>query len=127
PSSMGSSARPHIHINKIVPLDAFGVKLISIGFLLYADRALIWRGPLVAQLITQFLNEVEWGELDYLIIDLPPGTGDVQLTLVQKIPLAGAIIVTTPQDVALADAIKGIQMFQEVKTTILGIIENMSF
>ena len=103
--------------NKIVPLEAFGVKLMSIGFLLDADRALIWRGPLVAQLINQFLNEVDWGELDYLIIDLPPGTGDVQLTLVQKIPLAGAIIVTTPQDVALADAIKGIQMFQEVKTT----------
>jgi ATP-binding protein involved in chromosome partitioning len=127
PLMMGTNARPLMHENKIVPLEAFGVKLMSIGFLLDADRALIWRGPLVAQLINQFLNEVAWGDLDYLIIDLPPGTGDVQLTLVQKIPLAGAIIVTTPQDVALADAIKGIQMFQEVKTTILGIIENMSY
>ncbi len=127
PLMMGTNARPLMQENKIVPLEAFGVKLMSIGFLLDADRALIWRGPLVAQLINQFLNEVAWGELDYLIIDLPPGTGDVQLTLVQKIPLAGAIIVTTPQDVALADAIKGIQMFQEVKTTILGIVENMSF
>jgi ATP-binding protein involved in chromosome partitioning len=127
PLMMGTSARPMMRENKIVPLEAFGVRLMSIGFLLDADRALIWRGPLVAQLINQFLNEVDWGELDYLIVDLPPGTGDVQLTLVQKIPLAGAIIVTTPQDVALADAIKGIQMFQEVKTTILGIVENMSY
>lgn len=127
PLMMGTHARPLMRDNKIVPLEAFGVKLMSIGFLLDPDRALIWRGPLVAQLINQFLNEVAWGELDYLVIDLPPGTGDVQLTLVQKIPLAGAIIVTTPQDVALADAVKGIQMFQEVKTTILGIIENMSY
>jgi ATP-binding protein involved in chromosome partitioning len=127
PLMMGTSAKPIMQNNKIVPLEAFGVKIMSIGFLLDADRALIWRGPLVAQLINQFLNEVAWGELDYLVIDLPPGTGDVQLTLVQKIPLSGAVIVTTPQDVALADAIKGIQMFQEVKTPILGIIENMSF
>jgi ATP-binding protein involved in chromosome partitioning len=127
PLMMGTSARPAMQNNKIQPLEAFGVKIMSIGFLLEADRALIWRGPLVAQLINQFLNEVNWGDLDYLIIDLPPGTGDVQLTLVQKIPLSGAVIVTTPQDVALADAIKGIQMFQEVKTPILGIVENMSF
>jgi ATP-binding protein involved in chromosome partitioning len=127
PLMMGTSAKPIMRNNKIVPLEAFGVKIMSIGFLLEADRALIWRGPLVAQLINQFLNEVDWGDLDYLIIDLPPGTGDVQLTLVQKIPLSGAVIVTTPQDVALADAIKGIQMFQEVKTPILGIVENMSF
>jgi ATP-binding protein involved in chromosome partitioning len=127
PLMMGTSARPIMNNNKIVPLEAFGVKIMSIGFLLDANRALIWRGPLVAQLINQFLNEVEWGDLDYLVIDLPPGTGDVQLTLVQKIPLSGAVIVTTPQDVALADAVKGIQMFQEVKTPILGIVENMSF
>lgn len=127
PLMMGTSARPAMQNNKIQPLEAFGVKIMSIGFLLESDRALIWRGPLVAQLINQFLNEVNWGDLDYLVIDLPPGTGDVQLTLVQKIPLSGAVIVTTPQDVALADAIKGIQMFQEVKTPILGIVENMSF
>jgi ATP-binding protein involved in chromosome partitioning len=111
---------------KIVPLEAHGVKVMSIGFLLDSEKALIWRGPLVAQLITQFLNDVVWGELDYLVIDLPPGTGDVQLTLVQKIPISGAVIVTTPQDVALADAVKGLKMFQEVKTTVLGIVENMS-
>lgn len=127
PLMMGTKAKPNMHNNKIVPLEAFGVKLMSIGFLLAEDKALIWRGPLVAQLINQFLNEVEWGQLDYLIIDLPPGTGDVQLTLVQKIPIAGAVICTTPQDVALADAIKGIQMFEEVKAPVLGIIENMSY
>ena len=99
---------------------------MSIGFILDPEKALIWRGPLVAQLITQFLNDVAWGDLDYLIIDLPPGTGDVQLTLVQKIPISGAVIVTTPQEVALADAVKGLKMFQEVKTPVLGIIENMS-
>jgi ATP-binding protein involved in chromosome partitioning len=99
---------------------------MSIGFILDAEKALIWRGPLVAQLINQFLNDVDWGELDYLVMDLPPGTGDVQLTLVQKIPISGAVIVTTPQDVALADARKGLKMFQEVKTPILGIVENMS-
>lgn len=127
PLMMGTSAKPTMHNNKIVPLETFGVKLMSIGFLMDPNKALIWRGPLVAQLINQFLNEVDWGQLDYLIIDLPPGTGDVQLTLVQKIPIAGAVICTTPQDVALADAIKGIQMFEEVKAPILGIVENMSY
>ena len=94
---------------KIVPLEAYGVKVMSIGFLLDPEKALIWRGPLVAQLITQFLNDVLWEDLDYLVIDLPPGTGDVQLTLTQKIPLSGAVIVTTPQEVALADAVKGLE------------------
>jgi ATP-binding protein involved in chromosome partitioning len=92
-----------------------------------ADKALIWRGPLVAQLINQFLGDVNWGELDYLIVDMPPGTGDAHLSLVQGIQLAGAIIATTPQDVAIADAIKGIRMFEEVKAPILGIVENMSY
>jgi ATP-binding protein involved in chromosome partitioning len=100
---------------------------MSVGYILDPEKALIWRGPLVSQLIRQFLSDVQWGELDYLVIDLPPGTGDVQLTLVQTIPLSGAIIVTTPQDVALADAVKGLQMFREVKTPVLGIIENMSY
>jgi ATP-binding protein involved in chromosome partitioning len=127
PLMMGVNAQPQMRENKIVPLEAFGVKVMSIGFLLPSDKALIWRGPLVAQLMNQFLNEVEWGELDYLIVDMPPGTGDVQLTLVQKIQVAGAVIVTTPQDIALADAIKGLKMFEEVKTPILGIIENMSY
>jgi ATP-binding protein involved in chromosome partitioning len=126
PLMMGTSDRPLMRNQRIVPLEAHGVKLMSIGFILDPDKALIWRGPLVAQLIRQFLNDVDWGDLDYLVIDLPPGTGDVQLTLVQSIPISGAVIVTTPQEVALADAVKGLKMFQEVKTPILGIIENMS-
>ncbi len=126
PLMMGVHDRPLMKDNKIIPVEAFGVKLMSIGFILDADKALIWRGPLVAQLITQFLNDVEWGDLDYLIIDLPPGTGDAQLTLVQRVPISGAVIVTTPQDVALIDALKGLKMFEEVKSPILGIIENMS-
>jgi ATP-binding protein involved in chromosome partitioning len=126
PLMMGIGDKPMMRNGKIVPLEAHGVKLMSIGFILDPQKALIWRGPLVAQLINQFLNDVDWGELDYMVIDLPPGTGDVQLTLVQKIPISGAVIVTTPQDVALADAVKGLKMFQEVKTPILGIVENMS-
>jgi ATP-binding protein involved in chromosome partitioning len=126
PLMMGQGAKPLVRGGKIVPLEAHGVKIMSIGFLLDPDKALIWRGPLVAQLITQFLNDVLWEDLDYLVIDLPPGTGDVQLTLTQKIPLSGAVIVTTPQGVALADAVKGLKMFQEVKTPVVGIIENMS-
>ncbi|MEZ4504848.1 MAG: Mrp/NBP35 family ATP-binding protein [Thermomicrobiales bacterium] len=126
PLMMGTHDRPIMKDNRILPIEAHGVKLMSIGFILDPEKALIWRGPLVAQLITQFLNDVEWGDLDYLIIDLPPGTGDAQLTLVQRIPISGAVIVTTPQDVALADALKGLKMFEEVKTPILGIVENMS-
>jgi ATP-binding protein involved in chromosome partitioning len=126
PLMMGQSAKPLVRGNKIVPLEAYGVKVMSIGFLLDPEKALIWRGPLVAQLITQFLNDVLWEDLDYLVIDLPPGTGDVQLTLTQRIPLSGAVIVTTPQEVALADAVKGLKMFKEVKTPVIGIIENMS-
>jgi ATP-binding protein involved in chromosome partitioning len=127
PLMMGVNERPLMRDNKIVPLQAHGVKVMSIGFILDPNKALIWRGPLVAQLINQFLNDVLWEDLDYLVLDLPPGTGDVQLTLVQKIPISGAVIVTTPQEVALADAVKGLKMFQEVKTPILGIVENMSW
>ncbi|MBI5643232.1 MAG: iron-sulfur cluster carrier protein ApbC [Deltaproteobacteria bacterium] len=112
---------------KLVPLEKFGMKLVSVGFMLDEETPLIWRGPLIMQLVKQFLMGVEWGELDYLVIDLPPGTGDVQLTLVQTIPLTGAVIVTTPQDVALIDARRAIKMFHEVKVPVLGIIENMSF
>jgi len=126
PLMMGVNDRPLMRDNKIIPLEAHGVKVMSIGFIMEPNKALIWRGPLVAQLITQFLNDVHWGDLDYLVLDLPPGTGDVQLTLVQKIPISGAVIVTTPQEVALADAVKGLKMFEEVKTPVLGIVENMS-
>ena len=116
PMMMGIQAQPMMRDNKIVPLDVYGVKIMSIGFLIEPSKALIWRGPLVSQLVTQFLKDVDWGELDYLVVDLPPGTGDAQLTLVQQIPLSGAVIVTTPQNVALADAVKGLAMFREVKT-----------
>ncbi|MBI5562890.1 MAG: Mrp/NBP35 family ATP-binding protein [Deltaproteobacteria bacterium] len=112
---------------KLVPLEKYGIKLVSVGFMLDEETPLIWRGPLVMQLIKQFLTGVEYGELDYLVIDLPPGTGDVQLTLVQTIPLTGAVIVTTPQDVALIDARRAIRMFQEVGVPVIGIIENMSY
>lgn len=112
---------------RIIPLEKYGVKLMSIGFLIEEDNPVIWRGPLVTQLIQQFLRNVDWGELDYLVIDLPPGTGDTQLTLVQTIPLSGAVIVTTPQDIALIDASRGLQMFNKVNVPVLGIIENMSY
>jgi ATP-binding protein involved in chromosome partitioning len=111
----------------VQPIERHGVKLMSIGFFLEKDSALVWRGPMVMKAITQLLDEVEWGELDYLIVDLPPGTGDAQLTLSQAIRLAGAVIVTTPQDVALIDAVKGVTMFRKVGVPILGIIENMSY
>ena len=113
--------------DKLIPHEAYGVKLMSVGFMLEEDQAVIWRGPLVMQLVSQFLKGVEWGELDYLIIDLPPGTGDTQLTLVQTIPLTGVVVVTTPQDVALIDARRAITMFGEVDVPVVGIVENMSF
>lgn len=112
---------------RLVPIENYGLKLMSVGFMLDEETPLIWRGPLVMQLIKQFLTGVLWGELDYLVIDLPPGTGDVQLTLVQTIPVTGAVIVTTPQDIALIDARRAIKMFNEVKVPIIGIIENMSY
>lgn len=112
---------------KLLPHEKYGIKLVSIGFMLDEETPLIWRGPLIMQLVKQFLMGVLWGELDYLVIDLPPGTGDVQLTLVQTIPLTGAVIVTTPQDVALIDARRAIKMFNEVKVPIIGIVENMSY
>ena len=112
---------------KIQPIEKFGLKIVSIGYVSQGDTAVIWRGPLVGRMITQFLTEVEWGTLDYLIVDLPPGTGDAQLTLSQAVALTGAVIVTTPQDVALSDAKKGINMFRKVEVPVIGIIENMSY
>jgi len=109
------------------PLERYGVKLMSMGFLVKADQAVIWRGPMVDKYIRQFLMALPWGELDYLIIDLPPGTGDAQLTLTQAAPLSGAVIVTTPQEVSLIDARKGLEMFRQVRVPILGIVENMSY
>jgi ATP-binding protein involved in chromosome partitioning len=110
-----------------LPLDHFGLKLMSIGFLVPPEKAVIWRGPMVDRYLRQFLSGLDWGALDYLVIDLPPGTGDAQLTLTQHAPLTGAVIVTTPQDVSLIDARKGLEMFREVRVPVLGIVENMSY
>ena len=99
---------------------------MSIGFLVDAEQPMVWRGPMVTQALTQLLSETQWGELDYLVVDMPPGTGDIQLTLAQRVPVAGAVIVTTPQDIALADARKGLKMFEKVAVPVLGIVENMS-
>ncbi len=125
---MGVGDRPMVNEEqKILPLEKFGIKLMSMGFLVDSDAPLIWRGPLVMKAVEQFLRDVVWGELDVLVIDLPPGTGDAQLTLVQKTPLTGAVIVTTPQEVALVDARRGLKMFQKVNTKVLGLVENMSY
>ena len=112
--------------NKFLPVDAYGLKVMSIGFLLDADQPGIWRGPIVGSIVKQFLTDVDWGDLDYLCIDLPPGTGDAHLSLTQTAPITGAIIVTTPSELALIDAVKGLQMFRKVDTPVIGIVENMS-
>jgi ATP-binding protein involved in chromosome partitioning len=108
------------------PLEAHGLEAMSIGFLVDAEQPMVWRGPMVTQALTQLLSETHWGPLDYLVVDMPPGTGDIQLTLAQRVPVAGAVIVTTPQDIALADARKGLKMFEKVSVPVLGIVENMS-
>jgi ATP-binding protein involved in chromosome partitioning len=127
PLMMGITGRPKVHNQRLQPMENWGVKVMSIGFLVDPMQAVIWRGPMASGAVKQFMSDVDWGELDYLIFDLPPGTGDIQLTLVQTIPLTGAVIVTTPQDISLADARKGFKMFEKVNVPILGIIENMSY
>lgn len=128
PLMFGLSGRPHMADEKrIQPMEKYGLQLMSMGFFLDDASPVIWRGPMVMGLVRQFLKDVEWHDLDILVIDLPPGTGDAQLTLVQQVPLAGGVIVTTPQDVALMDVQRGIAMFQQVNTPILGVVENMSF
>ncbi len=128
PRLMGASdALQHTENGKVVPPLHHGVKIMSMGFFLPKDEAVIWRGPMLHKMIQEFLGRVEWGDLDYLVIDLPPGTGDIQLSLCQTIPLTGAAIVSTPQDVALEVASKAILMFQKLKVPILGIVENMSY
>jgi ATP-binding protein involved in chromosome partitioning len=112
--------------NAAFPIEKYGLKLMSMGFLVNPNQAVIWRGPMVHRAITQFMTDISWGELDYLVIDLPPGTGDAQLTLTQTAPLSGAVIVTTPQEVSLIDARKGLEMFRQVRVPVLGIVENMS-
>lgn len=127
PTMLGTHSKPQSEDGKTMkPVSAYGLQVMSIGFLIEEDSPMIWRGPIVTQTLTQLLKETDWDELDYLVIDLPPGTGDVQLTLAQQIPVTGAIIVTTPQQVSLIDAKKGLKMFEKVEIPILGVIENMA-
>jgi ATP-binding protein involved in chromosome partitioning len=127
PLMMGINETPMALGDRIQPLEQYGVKLMSMGFLSPGDKPLVWRGPMLHSVIQQFLRGVDWGTLDYLVIDLPPGTGDVQLSLIQSAPVTGAIVVTTPSDVSLEDARKAITMFQQVKVPVLGVVENMSY
>jgi ATP-binding protein involved in chromosome partitioning len=127
PAMLGTHRSPVVENEKLIPIEAHGLKLMSIGFLAGADKAMVWRGPMVSRAIQQMLGDVTWGELDYLVVDLPPGTGDSSLTLAQTIPLSGVVIVSTPQDVALDIAVKALQMFRTLNVTPLGLVENMSF
>ena len=127
PRMMGVNAPPPVENEKIIPLQAHGVKIMSLGFMIERDQPAIWRGPIIMKIITQFLRDVQWGELDYFLVDMPPGTGDAQLSLVQATMVHGAIIVTTPQEVASGDALRGAKMFQRVAVPVLGIVENMSY
>ena len=127
PRMMGVNAPPPVENEKIIPLQAHGVKIMSLGFMIERDQPAIWRGPIIMKIITQFLRDVQWGELDYFLVDMPPGTGDAQLSLVQATMVHGAIIVTTPQEVASGDALRGAKMFQRVAVPVLGVVENMSY
>jgi len=128
PLMLGVNGQPKMaRENRIEPLEAFGLKVISVGFLNPGDKPIIWRGPMLHQIVKQFLGLVEWGRLDYMVVDLPPGTGDVALSLVQTVPLTGAIVVSTPSDVSLQDARKAIEMFRQMKVDLVGVVENMSY
>ena len=128
PRLLDIHGRPQTVDGKILkPMENYGLKVMSMGFLVDEETPMIWRGPMVMSALTQMLREVEWGELDVLVVDMPPGTGDAQLTMAQQVPLAGAVIVSTPQDLALIDARKGLNMFKKVDVPVLGIVENMSY
>src|SRR5918912_1467573 len=128
PIMLGASeAKPEVDVNRLVPIEAYGVKLMSMALLQPGDKPMIVRGPILHVLVKQFLTDVKWGELDYLIVDMPPGTGDVQLSLAQLVPVQGAVLVTTPQDVAVADVRRALRMFETVAIPVLGIVENMSY
>jgi ATP-binding protein involved in chromosome partitioning len=128
PRLLGISGKPEVADGRTLkPMRKYGLKVMSMGFLVGEDTPMIWRGPMVVSALTQMLREVEWGELDVLVVDMPPGTGDAQLTMAQQVPLAGAVIVSTPQDLALIDARKGLNMFRKVDVPVLGIVENMSY
>ena len=127
PRMMGVFDKPPVTAGKIQPLEGHGVKLMSLGFIVDRDAPAIWRGPIIMKVIQQFLRDVDWGKLDYFLVDLPPGTGDAQLSLTQSIHLHGAVIVTTPQEVAVGDSLRGAKMFERVGVRVLGVIENMSY
>lgn len=127
PIMLGVNAPPMVENEQIIPLEAHGVKVISLGFLIERDQPAIWRGPIVMKIVTQFLRDVAWGTLDFLLVDMPPGTGDAQLSLVQAAKVDGAVIVTTPQEVSVGDALRGAKMFERVGVPVLGIVENMSW
>ena len=128
PVMLGLTERPRTGANeRILPIEKFGIEIISLGLFIQDRTPVIWRGPMINKLLTQFLRDVEWGELDFLVLDLPPGTGDAQLTVAQQVPLAGGVIVTTPQDVALLDVQRGVTMFSQVNAPVLGVVENMSY
>jgi ATP-binding protein involved in chromosome partitioning len=126
PRMFGVFEKPPVYSGKIQPLEAYGVRLMSLGFLVERDAPAIWRGPIIMKIVTQFLRDVEWGQLDYFIVDMPPGTGDAQLSLVQATHVSGAVIVTTPQEMAVGDALRGAKMFERVGVPVVGVIENMS-
>ena len=127
PLMMGVNARPQARKGKLIPLEKYGVRMMSLGFMLELDTPVIWRGPMVMKALQQLLENVDWGELDYLVMDMPPGTGDAQLTVTQSVPLTGAVVVSTPQDVALLDAARAVAMFRKCGVPVLGIVENMSY
>lgn len=127
PRMMGADAKPEVQGGKIQPLEAHGVKLMSLGLIVERDAPAIWRGPIIMKVIQQFVRDVDWGELDYFLVDLPPGTGDAQLSLAQTVPIRAAIIVTTPQEVAVGDSLRGAKMFERVGVPVLGVVENMSY
>ena len=127
PRMFGAGERPAVRDGKLVPIERFGVKMVSLGFMIERDMPAIWRGPIVTKLINQFLSDVDWGKLDYFIVDLPPGTGDAQLSLAQAIQIRGGIIVTTPQAMAAEDALRGAKMFERVGVPVIGVVENMSY
>jgi ATP-binding protein involved in chromosome partitioning len=127
PLMLGVDAAPSVVEEKIIPLEAYGIKVMSIGFLIEKEQPAIWRGPIVMKILTQFLKDVAWGQLDYFLVDMPPGTGDAQLSLVQATQVHGAVIVTTPQQVSVGDALRGVKMFERTAVPVLGIVENMSY
>ena len=128
PTMLGDAPRPGSPDGKtILPVEKFGLKIMSMGYMVEPDVAMVWRGPMLASAVTQFIQDVEWGELDYLIFDLPPGTGDIQLSLAQKVKVTGSLLVTTPQEVALADVYRAKAMFDRVRIPVLGVVENMSY